>query len=87
MAVYIDKAKHAFGRMRMCHMVADTTHELNAMADGIGVARKWIQKAGSHYEHYDICMSKRVLAISLGAVEITTMELGRFLRARRKQPK
>lgn len=83
MSVYVDHSRHAFGRMLMCHMVADSTVELCEMAVRIGVARKWIQKAGTHYEHFDICMSKRELAIGAGAIELTTVELGRFLAARR----
>lgn len=40
--VYVDDMYAQFGRMKMCHMIADTTTELNAMADSIGVQRKWI---------------------------------------------
>jgi hypothetical protein len=83
MPVYVDTMKAPFGRMKMCHMVADTTAELLAMADKIGVDRKWIQDAGTSHEHFDIARTKRALAVKAGAVEITRMELGRFLRARR----
>jgi len=44
MAVYVDDCQVPFGRMKMCHMVADSTEELCVMACKIGVARKWIQK-------------------------------------------
>ena len=57
--VYVDDAKLKFGRMTMCHMVADTTAELLAMADTIGVARKWIQGAGTYREHFDVCLAMR----------------------------
>lgn len=84
MGVYVDGMRAAFGRMRMCHMVADSTDELLAMADHIGVDRRWFQKAGTAHEHFDICMSKRRLAVEAGAAEISMMELGRILRARRR---
>lgn len=42
MTVYVDDVEHVFGRMKMCHMWADTLDELLAMADRIGVDRKWI---------------------------------------------
>jgi hypothetical protein len=58
-------------RQSMCHLVADTTTELNAMADTIGVARKWIQQPGTIKEHYDMALSKRQLAVKAGALEIT----------------
>ena len=83
MAVYVDDMEAGFGRMVMCHMIADTTEELNAMADKIGVARRWIQKPGTDREHYDICKSKRALAVRHGAKEIATRELAAKLRARR----
>lgn len=83
MTVYVDTMKAKYGRMVMCHMIADTTEELLAMADRIGVARKWLQKAGQHDEHFDIALSKRKLAVAAGAVEVSMMDLGRILRARR----
>jgi hypothetical protein len=83
MAVYVDNMQASYGRMKMCHMVADSTAELLAMADRIGVARKWLQKAGTSHEHFDIALSKRALAVSAGAIEVSMMEIGRIIRARR----
>ncbi|NKF21561.1 DUF4031 domain-containing protein [Solimonas marina] len=84
MTVYVDNMKAAFGRMVMCHMAADTTEELLAMADQIGVARKWIQRAGTCYEHFDICMSKRALAVQAGAVECSMRDIGLLIRRKRE---
>ncbi len=72
--VYVDEPIWPFGRMMMCHMIADNLDSLNAMADRIGVARKWFQDKPGH-PHYDICKANRALAIKLGAVEITSQEL------------
>ena len=80
--VYVDDMKAPFGRMLMCHMIADNPKELNEMADKIGVSRKWIQNTGTHREHYDICQSKRKLAIKHGALEITWRETATKLRDR-----
>jgi len=72
MTVYVDNMAAPYGRMKMCHMLADTDEELHAMADAIGVSRRWWQSpektSGSHY---DIAMNKRKLALEAGAVEIT----------------
>lgn len=84
MAVYVDDMQAAVGRMKMCHMIADSSDELLQMADRIGVKRKWLQRAGTHHEHFDIAMSKRRLAVAAGAVEVTRLELGRILRKRRE---
>lgn len=75
MAVYVDDMRAPYGRMKMCHMAADTTEELLEMADKIGVARKWIQKRGTKYEHFDIALSKRAIAVRCGAIEVTRREL------------
>ncbi|MBR9766147.1 MAG: DUF4031 domain-containing protein [Rhodobacteraceae bacterium] len=83
MAVYVDNMRANFGRMKMCHMIADTSEELLAMADKIGVSRRWLQKPDSHQEHFDISLSKRRLAVKAGAIEVSVMDLGRMLRSRR----
>ena len=67
-SVYIDDMRAPYGRMIMCHMTADTTEELLAMADRIGVARKWIQHEGTPWEHFDICLAKRLRARLCGAI-------------------
>ena len=75
--VYVDDMRAPFGRLIMCHMVADSTAELLAMADRIGVRRRWLQKARTRHEHFDICLAKRKLAVEKGAIEITVKDLGR----------
>jgi hypothetical protein len=76
MAVYVDNIFARYRSMLMCHLVADTKRELLTMVDKIGVDRKWIQAEGTPLEHFDICKSKRTLAIKHGAKEI---EYGREL--------
>ena len=70
MSVYVDNMKASYGRMIMCHMIADSRPELDEMADIIGVNRKWIQKEGTYAEHYDICKAKRTKALRSGAIEL-----------------
>lgn len=70
MSVYVDRSQYRYGRMVMCHMVADTLDELHAMADRIGIARRWFQDHS--LPHYDICKSKRAIAVAFGAVELLT---------------
>lgn len=75
MAVYVDNMQAKYGRMIMSHMIADTDEELHAMADRIGVARRWWQSpAISSGSHYDICASSRIKALRYGAIEITTRQ-------------
>lgn len=81
--VYIYDYNALFGRMKMCHMVADTTEELLKMADVIGVARKWIQYPGTYNEHFDICLSKKQLALFNGAQEISAREYAEFANRRK----
>ena len=83
MAVYVDDMEAGFGRMVMCHMMADTTEELLAMADRIGVQRKWIQKAGTYKEHFDVCLSKRKKAVAAGAIEVSSFDFVDRMRSKR----
>jgi hypothetical protein len=83
MTVYVDDMRANYGRMIMCHMIADTLDELHAMADTIGVQRKWFQ-ADASWPHYDIALTKRALAVTAGAEEITWREAGMKCRAWRR---
>lgn len=69
MAVYVDDVEHNFGRMKMCHMWADTHDELIDMADTIGVQLKWLQQPPkASWVHFDIAKSKKAVAIQNGAI-------------------
>lgn len=75
MPVYIDDYNAPYGRMIMCHMMADTHQELVNMAVHIGIHTKWIQKEGTIYEHFDVCLQMKQRAIKLGAVQMTAKEM------------
>lgn len=75
--VYIDNANIKYGRMIMCHMIADSIDELHAMAVQIGVRKHFQNKPGK--PHYDICLSNKKKALSFGAIEITQKQLIRKL--------
>lgn len=79
MAVYVDAPLYSYGRMVMCHMIADTPEELHAMADRIGVARRWFQRHAS-FPHYDVCKTKRGLAVAAGAIEVDRTALVTAIR-------
>lgn len=84
--VYIDNFNAPFGRMKMCHMIADTTEELLKMVDVIGVQRKWIQYYGTYNEHFDISLAKKQLALAAGAKEIGFRDYARITNGREGSP-
>ena len=53
------------------------------MADRIGVQRKWIQKAGTPYEHFDVSQSKKRLALAAGAQEVGRQEIYLLMRSKK----
>ena len=87
MTVYVDDMHTTdmgrYRRMKMSHMIADTDEELHAMADRIGIARRWHQDNGSG-SHYDVALSKRALAVAAGAVEIPLRTLAMMNYVRRR---
>jgi hypothetical protein len=83
--VYVDEAVWSFGRMKMCHMMSRNLDRLHEMADRIGVNKKHFQN-GRH-PHYDICKSKRELAIRLGAVPVSSIEMMRLAGGMKGEPK
>lgn len=65
-------------------MTADTSEELHAMADRIGLRRSWVQNAGTWKEHYDLTELRRAAAVAAGAVEVSWKQHTRnFLLPRR----
>jgi len=81
--VYIDNFNAPFGRMKMCHMIADSNEELLQMAARIGVNKKWIQYPGTANEHFDICLSKKKKGIELGAKEINFREYAEIVNIKK----
>jgi hypothetical protein len=66
--------------MLMCHMLADSPQELHAMADRLGIARRWYQHEAST-PHYDLPKEKRAAAIAAGAVEVDRRGLVAVIRS------
>jgi Protein of unknown function (DUF4031) len=65
-----------------CHLLADERAELHAMADRIGMPRRFFQDHPWRW-HYDLPAHLRELALSHGAREIATPAVGALLRQRR----
>lgn len=85
MTVYVDPLCDYGWRLGpSCHLTADTDEELRAFAARLGCKPAWYQrKPADPFGHFDLVASKRARAVELGAVEITSRELGRRLaRAR-----
>lgn len=83
MAVYVDDMFANFGRMKMCHLIADSHEELMAMAATIDIQSRWLQHPGTSKEHFDVSMGKRALALQHGAQAITWKELAEKVAQRR----
>ncbi len=60
-------------------MVADSLDELHGMADAIALPRRYFQNQNDRRPHYDIAMSKRGLAIKLGALPVDERKIIRVL--------
>jgi hypothetical protein len=71
---------------RWSHLCSDVSdEELHAFAARIGLLRSWFQEmpaARSYLSHYDVTPTLRARAVRAGAVEVSSRELVRRLRAR-----
>ncbi len=70
---------------RWSHLTADTTEELHAFAETLGMRRVWFQ-GHSHdrlRDHYDVTDRLREEAIARGAVAVTWRQAARARRLRR----
>ena len=84
--VYVDNMYAPFGRMKMCHLEADSSEELREFAKRLGLRPEWIQHPGTWKEHFDVSMSLRARAVQMGAKEITMRELAEISMAKRCPP-
>lgn len=94
MAIYVDEIFTATPRtpqarrygIRWCHMTTDSSdlEELHRFALSIGLKREHFQNHAT-LPHYDLTPSKRNLAVSKGAIELTSAEI--LQKARRNAQK
>jgi Protein of unknown function (DUF4031) len=67
-----------------CHLLADNRAELHAMADALGIPRRFFQDHPWRW-HHDLPAHLRERAVQLGAVEVDMHEVGALLRRRRAE--
>ena len=75
LTVLVDPPLWTWRERRWSHLVSDESYdELHAMADALGIERRWFQR-----DHYDVPEDYRERAIELGAVPVSSRELIRRL--------
>jgi hypothetical protein len=90
--VYVDglRIPARVGRIQAnwSHLTADTTEELLAFADLLGLKAAWLQNPGHVWkEHFDLTDTRRELALQLGAQPITMREACALWAAKREAAK
>lgn len=74
MTVYVDEPFTVKrNRTDWCHMASPCLEELHAMADVIGLERRWFQSG--RRPHYDLSPGMRARAIVAGAVPVSSKKL------------
>ncbi|NPT34230.1 DUF4031 domain-containing protein [Paraburkholderia xenovorans] len=68
MAIYVDDERISWRGKQWCHLVADSLNELHDFAQQLGLRRSWFQER-SIYPHYDVTVSVREKALTLGALK------------------
>jgi hypothetical protein len=80
MPVYVDEivggyerpegAKETYtgGGEDWCHLMADTSDELEEFRQKLRLSKSWLQHAGTKQEHYDLTPGKRYQALRMGAL-------------------
>jgi len=59
------------------------TIELLAFAKQIDLQEKWLQKRGTHHEHFDLNEERHLRALAAGAKQVDRTQLVLYLRAKR----
>ena len=85
MTLYVDNARTPYGRMRLSHLMADTTAELERARVLLGVPASAWHSPGTPDEHLDISDTKRRDAIArLGAVPVSSRQLVAIRQRKRR---
>ncbi len=88
MGCYVDTVRTYPGAglryTRFCHLLADSREELHAMADELGIPRRFFQDHPWRW-HHDLPEHLRARAVQLGAQELTLHEVGVLLQQRKAQ--
>jgi Protein of unknown function (DUF4031) len=66
-----------------CHMIADSLDELHAFARKIGLRKGWFQQG--RMPHYDLTPKRRVVAVQMGAIELTRRQYIEKMHERERQ--
>ena len=86
MACYVDAVRSypdaGLRHRDFCHLLADTRDELHAMAEALGIPRRFFQDHPVRW-HHDLPAPLRPRAVALGAREVSRAEVVAMLRARR----
>jgi Protein of unknown function (DUF4031) len=87
MPVYVDEPIWEWRGRRWCHLTADATDELHEFAQRLGLRKTWFQSKPDRpwHDHYDIPGEARELALRLGAIALTTREMGARQARRREE--
>lgn len=82
-----EAAKAGVRRRVFCASLADVFEdrdELHAMAQRLGLQRRWFQVSRSGMPHYDICQTKRAQAIAFGAIVIDRRQMVALMKQHRE---
>ncbi len=80
--IYIDDFFYPWHNMKMCHLIGTDEKELIEFGRKIGLKKEWLQR--KTLLHFDICLSKRILAIKNGAKKIGFREVADLILKKRK---
>ncbi|MBY0262725.1 MAG: DUF4031 domain-containing protein [Phycisphaerales bacterium] len=88
MAVYVDPMTDrlptpGFNWPRSCRLFADSTAELLAFAEKIGLRRGWVVATRPELVHFLITGAKRAAAVEMGAQEVEFHFVDDFIESRR----
>lgn len=90
MTVYVDTLRNTtptkkWRHSQACHMIADSTEELQEFAGRLKLLPWWMSDRGKATEHYDLTPAKREEALASGAVEVSSRQLVELIREKRER--